>query len=138
VSLNSAIDSAVDEKNDLVYRRAIVYYNSRNYEKAIEDYNFLLNQKFNSSKNYYERALCFIRLNKTREAIEDIKQAIQLGNKDAEKIYETVNPLRRRIVSYVTRCCNGSTSGAKGRGACSRNGGVCNWEEPIFEEYREY
>lgn len=63
---------------------------------------------------------------------------MKMGSTEAEKSYNKFNPLRKKVISYTTRCCDGTSSSSKGRGTCSHHGGVCNWNEPIYEEYRQY
>ncbi|WP_162903073.1 tetratricopeptide repeat protein [Taibaiella koreensis] len=86
----------------------------------------------------YNRALCYSKTGRIADAVSDLRALMQDGNKDAEKLHDKINPLRKRIVGYETLCCDGSTSGARGRGACSHHGGVCDWNHPIYEEYRKY
>src|SRR5690606_41486298 len=86
----------------------------------------------------YSRALCYSKSGQTADAVRDCRKAMKLGNKEANKLHEKINPIKKRIAYYVTRCCDGTTSNAKGRGACSHHGGVCNWNEPVYEEYRKY
>jgi tetratricopeptide (TPR) repeat protein len=71
-------------------------------------------------------------------AVEEVKKLMEKGNKEAELLWNIYNPIRTRVTGYVTRCCDGSTSMATGRGACSHHGGVCNWNEPIVVQYREF
>jgi hypothetical protein len=108
------------------------------YQAALPQINTLLQEDPNNADLLYNRALCFSKTGKIQEAVSDLKAAMQLGNTDAEKLHNKINPLRKRVVGYVTRCCDGSTSDARGRGACSHHGGVCNWNEPVYEEYRKY
>jgi tetratricopeptide (TPR) repeat protein len=108
------------------------------YQNALPGLNSLIAQDGNNSDLLYNRAICYSKTGKIQEAVTDCKAAMQLGNTDAEKLHEKINPIKKRVSYYVTRCCDGSTSSSKGRGACSRHGGVCNWNEPVYEEYRKY
>jgi tetratricopeptide (TPR) repeat protein len=108
------------------------------YQKAIPELNNLIAQDVTNSDLLYNRAICYSKTGKIQEAVNDCKAAIQLSNKDAEKLHDKINPIKKRVSYYITRCCDGGTSNAKGRGACSGHGGVCNWNEPVYEEYRKY
>lgn len=108
------------------------------YQTALPELNDLIAQDSSNSDLIYNRAICYSKTGKIQEAVTDCKSAIQFGNLDAEKLHDKINPIKKRIAYYVTRCCDGSTSSAKGRGACSRHGGVCDWNEPVYEEYRKY
>lgn len=59
------------------------------------------------------------------------------GNKEAAKLYEKVNPMIRKYSHSMTRCCDGTTSGSSGRGACSHHGGVCG-SKTYYNESRKY
>jgi tetratricopeptide (TPR) repeat protein len=135
--LNAALNFSTT-RSDIVQKRADCFFNSNQISKAIDEYSSLINSTYNAGDNYYKRALCYQKANKRREAVSDLKHAIQLGNSRASKLHEQLNPLKRRIAYYVTRCCDGSTSSATGQGACSHHGGVCNWNDPVYEEYRDY
>jgi tetratricopeptide (TPR) repeat protein len=111
---------------------------SGNYKGAIEMYSTLLTNNKTNPEYFYKRAVCYNRTGKTQEAVNDLKQAINLGDKPSQLLYEKINPIKKRVAYYVTLCCDGTHSNAKGRGACSHHGGVCNWNEPVYEEYREY
>lgn len=89
---------------------------------------------------YYKKGVCSNKLGDISQAIVNFKYASDLGNYEAEKEYNRVNPIIRRIIGYQTVCCDGtySPSNAKGKGACSHHGGVCNWNKPIYEEHRKY
>ena len=125
------------EKNKIISTRASYYFKKKEYNEAVIDYSTLIKFKI-KKKYYYERALCYEILKKRQEAVNDLKEAIRLNSSDAEKLHNKINPIRKRIAYYVTRCCDGTTSSAKGRGACSHHGGVCNWNDPVYEEYRKY
>ncbi|MFT4154285.1 tetratricopeptide repeat protein [Parafilimonas sp.] len=108
------------------------------YKAALPEINSLLNSDPSNSELLYNRAICYSKTGKIQEAVDDLKPLIQAGNSEAEKLHDKINPIRKRVAYYVTRCCDGSTSSATGRGACSHHGGVCNWNDPVYEEYRKY
>ncbi|WP_264537942.1 tetratricopeptide repeat protein [Flavobacterium sp. N1736] len=108
------------------------------YKLAIPQLDTLISKEGNNPNLFYNRAFCFSKTGKIKEAVDDCLQAMQLGDKKADKLYNSINPIKKRVAYYVTRCCDGSTSGSSGRGTCSHHGGVCNWREPVYEEYRKY
>lgn len=74
----------LDNKNPVFYfNRASIYKNEKMYDKAIEDYSFLilkLNKK--SHEVYVNRAFCFAQRNIFFDAINDYTKAIELKNDD--------------------------------------------------------
>jgi hypothetical protein len=86
----------------------------------------------------YIRGICFQKTGSMQKAVADLKSAKEMGNEKAESLYEKLNPIKKYIIGYMTRCCDGTSSSARGRGACSHHGGVCNWNEPIYEERRKF
>jgi tetratricopeptide (TPR) repeat protein len=135
--LSSAIKFSNDQ-NDLIQKRADCFFRTGQLGSAISDYSSLINSSHNTGDNYFNRAQCYVKNGQIRGAVSDLKEAMQLGDSRAETLHEQINPLKRRVAYYVTRCCDGSTSNAKGRGACSHHHGVCNWNDPVYEEYRDY
>ena len=105
---------------------------------ALELYNGLLDENPKDGDLLYDRANYFIKEGNIKAAVADLTTSIDVGNVLASELYNKVNPLRKKIAYYVTRCCDGTTSNATGRGACSWHGGVCNWNEPVYEHYRKY
>jgi len=137
------LDSALiyangDKRNEIHAQKAQLYVDQKKYDDAIVEYSQLINFKHNIEESYYQRALCYQKQRKTQEAVNDLKQANALGYVEAGKLHEKINPIKRRVSYYETRCCDGTTSNARGRGACSHHGGVCNWNEPVYKEYRKY
>ncbi len=101
----------------------------------------LLDQAFTGTSNselFYYRGLCHAKLGNKKLAVDDLRNAVDQGHQKAKTLFERINPLKKRLLYYVTRCCDGTTSSAKGRGACSHHDGVCNWNDPIYETYRDY
>ncbi len=114
------------------------FLSKKNYEQALNFYNKLIQREANQAIYLYDRALCYIKTGDRKAAVADLKIAITQGNKVAEKLYNKINPEKKRLIGYITRCCDGTESSAKGRGACSHHGGVCDWNEPVYETYREF
>lgn len=111
---------------------------SGNYKEALPILTKLLLIYPSDPELLFNRGICYAKTNRIPEAVGDLKRAMDQGNEGARKLYEKINPIRKRIVGYTTLCCDGTTSSARGRGACSRHGGVCDWNHPIYEEYRKY
>lgn len=109
-----------------------------NYFNALPELTKAIEKSNGNADLYYQRAICNQKTNHIKEAVEDCRYSMNLGNEKADQLYEQINPVRKRVVGYITRCCDGTTSYAKGRGACSHHGGVCNWNEPEYEEYRAF
>jgi len=136
-----ALDSSfyfakLQSKDSLLELKSSLLYKSKKYEEAI-----ILNTELidkNPSMYYFERAKCYNKLGKKQEAVNDLNKAIELKHPKAEKLHEQINPIRKKVAYYVTRCCDGSTSNSTGRGTCSHHGGVCNWNDPVYQEYRKY
>lgn len=108
------------------------------YKMAMGELDALLANNPGNSDLLYYRAMCYSKTGRTAEAVQDCKKAMEIGSEEASKLHEKINPIRKRVAYYVTRCCDGSTSSATGRGACSHHGGVCDWNDPVYEEYRKY
>lgn len=110
----------------------------RNFKTARLLLDSLIADDASNADLLYRRAICFQRTGLLKDAVVDLKNAAGLGDPRAGSLFDKINPARKVIVGYITRCCDGSTSYARGRGACSHHGGVCNWNEPVYEEHRKY
>ncbi|MNY16925.1 hypothetical protein D3C86_1502180 [compost metagenome] len=86
----------------------------------------------------YQRANCFVKVKRIEDAVKDAKKAMILGHTDAGKLYNKINPLKKRIAYYCTLCEDGTYSHATGQGACSHHGGVARWNYPVYETSRKY
>lgn len=128
------------EKEKLLYLKANSYYNKHLYKEALPLFVQLSDKTSYDDELLYNTAVCYQKLGNTQSAVAQLKRAISLGSEKAEKYYNKINPIRKRIIAYRTLCCDGtySPSNAKGRGACSWHGGVCNWNAPVYETYRKY
>lgn len=129
--------STTISKNTISIGLANSYFENRNYKKAIENFNKL---QETDTEILYKKGICSKKIGNVSDAIRNFKQASDLGDRKSEKEYNQANPIIRHILYYQTVCCDGSysPSNAKGRGACSHHGGVCNWNKPIYEEHRKY
>lgn len=107
----------------------------RNYRAALTTVNQLLANE-RKPKMWFYRARCYIGLDSMQLAVNDLDSARDY--QPAKRLYEKVNPEKRRITGYCTLCADGSISYATGRGACSWHGGVAEWNHPIYETYRKY
>lgn len=137
--LDSAISLSVyKEEGNLFQKKANYCFEIRDYETALEYYDRLIGKKLILDTNYYQRALCHKKNGDIKAAVEDLYFSKKEGHEAAAELYEKLNPEKKRIIRYVTRCCDGSTSNSSGSGACSHHGGVCNWNEPVYEIYRKF
>lgn len=133
-----ALNFAGKDKTDILSKKATCLVSSGKYETAITEITTLLDAGQRNSELYLQRAICYNKRGKIEDAVGDLQTSIRMGNTDADKLHEKINPIRKKIIGYQTRCCDGSISYARGRGACSHHGGVCNWNDPIYQEYRKY
>lgn len=117
---------------------ALVKVKAGEYEDALSEIEGLLLLNPSNRELQYNKALCKSKMGNIQEAVTDLKPLLAAEYPDAVTLHNKINPVRKRITGTCTRCCDGSTSYATGRGACSHHGGVCNWNEPIYEESRKY
>lgn len=109
-----------------------------NYKEALAEIDGLLTADPSNTDLLYSRAVCYSKTGNIQDAVKDLMPLLKAGNREAKKLHDKINPVRKKIVGYETLCCDGSMSSARGRGACSHHGGVCDWNHPIYEEYRKY
>jgi tetratricopeptide (TPR) repeat protein len=77
---------------DLVYlRRGYRYYETKDYNRAIIDYNKAIELKPTNGFAHYFRALTYIRLDQHKKAIEDLRIAARLGHKEAQNMLKDNN-----------------------------------------------
>jgi tetratricopeptide (TPR) repeat protein len=131
-------DLVEKEEVSIASVKVMEWVKSGKYKAALPEISALLDADPSNTELQYSRALCYSKTGKIQEAVNDLKPLIQAGNADAEKLHDKINPIRKKIVGTETLCCDGTTSNATGRGACSHHGGVCDWNHPIYEEYRKY
>lgn len=129
----------VDKRQtEYVFSQAAFFLKAGEYKASLEQLEALSTAGHSSPEIAYSKAVCLSKLGRNQEAVAYLKPLVQTGDYKAQRLYDKVNPIRRSVAGYVTRCCDGSTSNARGRGACSWHGGVCNWNEPVYTESRQY
>ena len=80
-SFSSVLNAIGDDR--LVYEsRGLVFYDMKNYNAAIADFNKTIEIEATYADNYYHRGLCYIEIQLLKDAIEDFNQAIALGSKN--------------------------------------------------------
>ncbi|GAB5416398.1 MAG: hypothetical protein Crog4KO_10160 [Crocinitomicaceae bacterium] len=137
--LDSALVLAKSEHGIINFKKANYLFELRKYEDAGVTFALSGDEGFKKDTSYYLAALSFEKVRKRQEAVDNLHKAIALGHEDADKLHERINPERRRVVDYNIRCCDGTISySTSRRGTCSHHGGVCNWNEPVYETYRKY
>ncbi|OSZ82583.1 hypothetical protein CAP35_04765 [Chitinophagaceae bacterium IBVUCB1] len=126
------------ERKNLSKIKTLLLVKNSKYKEALPALSSLLQANPEDVDLLCNRAKCLHKVGRTQEAVNDLKTAINYGSAEAENLHEKINPIRKRVAYYTTLCCDGTTSSATGRGACSWHGGVCDWNHPIYEEYRKY
>lgn len=134
---NKTLNFSPENQKRIQFLIADLYYQSKEYDVAIPKYKELEQYHFGDTLNY-QIALCYIGLSDKATAVHYLRQAINQNSERANELHNKINPIKKRLIGYTTLCCDGTTSSNRGRGACSRHGGVCNWNYPVYEEYRQY
>ena len=136
-SARFATSNDAEQQQRLHEGLATSYTRTKQYRLAILEYDAAGSL---DGEQLYQRALCYQQVGRKAEALTNLLKASEAGHRPATKLYDKLNPLLRKLLYYQTVCCDGSDSpsNAKGRGACSHHGGVCNWNKPIYETYRSY
>jgi tetratricopeptide (TPR) repeat protein len=137
-STREAEKSLSKRRTNITWRQANHLMDKGKYSAALPILDSLSRKYPRDTSILLSHGTALAKLGYRQAASQTLQTAIELGSKRAARPYDRVNPIRRTIVGYTTRCCDGSSSSAKGRGACSHHGGVCNWNEPIYNESREF
>lgn len=127
-------------RREIRSKAVVALVSKQKYRDALAGLDSLVESEPANDDLRVARALCYSKTGQMEAAVQDLQIAITNGSAEAVRMHEKINPMRRHVVDYLTRCCDGSLSptNAKGRGACSHHGGVCDWNEPLYEEYRKY
>lgn len=138
INLDSAL-LVYPENYEAQFKKGIALKERRKYQDAIDELDNLSRKTGQyKSEIHLIKGQCLLKLKKKEDGIVQIYEASELGNEEAQKLYDKVNPIIKEITGYRRRCCDGTTSYASGKGACSHHGGVCKWNEPIYRERRKY
>lgn len=136
--LDSAFAFAVEDRGMLSYAKGEILVRQKRYEAAVDAFGIALSHSYRAAEAHYQRAKCYEAIKDRQSAVAELRSAISMGHEAADSLHNKINPARKHLSGYVTRCCDGSTSHARGRGACSHHGGVCDWNEPVYVERRKY
>ena len=68
------------------YCRGFLFYQRKDYAKAIDDFGFCISRFADRAPSFVARARCFIGQGKMTEARNDLEQAVKLGSTDLEAI----------------------------------------------------
>ena len=123
------------------YTKALVYESMGQYQKSMNILSKLPHYGVigvPDDEFYLHEGRGYLKAGKGEDAAHSFKRAAEKGNPEAEKLFDKANPILKEVIGYETQCCDGTTSNARGRGACSHHGGVCNWNKPIYRERRKY
>jgi len=127
------------KNEEAVLTKADLLMSLGKYEMAKDQYNLSMNLSTSArSRKLIGISKCFIQLKETEKAISLLYEAKETGDKTAEELYNKYNPEKRYVMYTRTLCCDGTTSTATGSGACSRHGGVCQWNSPTYGKKRKY
>ncbi|KOY85065.1 hypothetical protein AD998_01890 [bacterium 336/3] len=126
------------KQNEYAYAKIAFIYSKQNLKTKTIEYLSEARKITNNDSIIIALAKAYYNNGQKPESLSEIKFLKQQGNKEASQLWDLYNPELTRVTGYITRCCDGSTSMATGRGACSHHGGVCNWNEPIYVKYREF
>jgi len=97
------IDQLSNRRNTLRSNQIDLFITHRNYREALEKLdNLIAHDK--KAEHYYRRAICYQKLKQPQAAVNDLNIAMELGSTAAQRLYNTINPLRKRVIGYVTRC----------------------------------
>lgn len=128
-----------NENYEALFKKGIALKESRKYQEAITELDRLSKKtELYKSEIYLIKGQCLLKLKKKEDAIIQVYNSAQLDNEDAKKLYDKINPFIKVLTGYRRRCCDGTTSYAEGKGACSHHRGVCKWNEPVYKEGRKY
>ena len=113
-------------------------FDLNDYHKSIELIDYLIRTGEKNGEIFFLQGVATLNIGDKISAIKSLGTAITYNHPGARELYDKLNPLKKRISHYVTLCCDGTYSYSKGRGTCSWHKGVCNWNYPIYETYREF
>ena len=114
-------------------RSAILYANIKKNKSAILEFRKAIDAEPKNDAYLFNLGIVYLNIKNKVKAKAYFKKSMTLGNKDACNEYRELTTRTRYYKR--SRCCDGSTSSALGRGACSHHGGVCRIENIPYKEY---
>ena len=78
----------INELNNPLYRSAYVEFNRNEFKKAINLYNSYLAISPDEANGYFNRALCYYKIQDKNQCCNDLKLSAYLGNDKALRIYK--------------------------------------------------
>lgn len=132
----------------IYYKIGNLFFANKQYKEALSNYLKISQSQNNSSSDtlQYNKAICYLKNENVQAAVYALKRSVR--TKRVELLFNKINPIktrysyvdkpveRRRIAYYEILCGDGSSSfSSSRRGACSRHGGVADWNHPVYEKY---
>lgn len=133
INLYSILSDEYPKSGKFSNQSGILYTIQKKNKSAISEFKKAVKAEPRNDTYLYNLGITHFSVRNKKRAKSYFKQAMDSGNKDACKEYRE---LTARAKYYKrSRCCDGTTSSALGRGACSHHGGVCRLENVPYKEY---
>lgn len=143
--LDSALN--INPTQFILWRKRAEYFaKAKDYETAIQAYSEVIMLPNTNNLDRYNAYLELAKLYVEEEGLANRILCLQAAIKstsdnelkaEAQKRYDKANPETKTYIGRRSRCCDGTSSSATGRGACSHHGGVCG-TEPIYRYGRKW
>jgi len=114
-------------------RAGIINTNRKKYILSISNFKDAIKLNPEDETYVYNLGVAYLNINNKIKAKSQFKIAKDLGSKDACRKYRELTALVK--YNKKSKCCDGSTSSAMGRGACSHHGGVCGYVNIPYKRY---
>ncbi|QHI37089.1 hypothetical protein IMCC3317_24670 [Kordia antarctica] len=101
----------------------ILYSQMQKNKNALAEFKKAVEIEPNNDQFLYNLGISYLNIGSKRRAKPYLKKAAELGNSDACREYRELSA--KTHYYQRTKCCDGTTSSASGRGACSHHRGVC-------------
>jgi len=114
-------------------RSGIININRKKYNQSITNFKKAIKLSPENETYIYNLGIAYLNKDSKSNAKTQFKKAMDLGSKDACRKYRELTAITK--YNKKSRCCDGSTSSAMGRGACSHHGGVCGYVNIPYKKY---
>lgn len=123
-----------DSRAALAYKNlGIIYFNRKSNIKAIDYFKKNIALDTSDASIYRKIGQSYFKLKKKTSAKKYLRIATKKGDLEA---CSQLRELTAKTRYYTrTKCCDGTTSGSRGRGTCSHHGGVCGTEYIPYKEH---